>query len=204
MGELDVDLLGRFNAANLLAVLTVMLSRGLPLERALRELARVRGVPGRMERFGDDGQPLVVVDYAHTPHALEQALVNLREHARGRIHCVVGCGGERDRGKRPLMGGIAERLSDRVILTDDNPRGEDGDAIIEEILAGMESPNAVGVERQRAYAIRLAIATAAEQDLVLIAGKGHEITQDMGDLKVHFSDRAQVLQVLQERGGIRA
>jgi UDP-N-acetylmuramoyl-L-alanyl-D-glutamate--2,6-diaminopimelate ligase len=154
-----------------------------------------------MERFGGDGQPLVVVDYAHTPDALEQALLNLREHARGRIHCVVGCGGARDRGKRPLMGAIAERLADRVILTDDNPRSEDGDGIIDDIRAGMERPEAVCVERQRALAIRVAIATAAEQDLVLIAGKGHETTQDMGDLKIHFSDRAQVLQVLQERGG---
>jgi UDP-N-acetylmuramoyl-L-alanyl-D-glutamate--2,6-diaminopimelate ligase len=202
MGDFEVDLLGRFNASNLLAVLAVLLSRGLPLERALREVARVRGVPGRMERFGGDGAPLVVVDYAHTPDALEQALLNLREHTRDRIHCVVGCGGERDPGKRPLMGAIAERLSDRVILTDDNPRGEDGDAIVEEIRAGMERPDAVCVERQRALAIRLAIATASERDLVLVAGKGHETIQDMGELKVHFSDRAQVLQVLQERGGL--
>lgn len=204
MGELEVDLLGRFNAANLLAVITVVLSRGLPLERALREVARVGRVPGRVECFGGDGQPLVVVDSAQTTHALAQVLMNLREHAGGRIHCVVGYGGERDRGKRPLIGRMAERLSDRVILTDDNPRGEDGDAIIQDILAGMEQPDAVRVERQRALAIRLAIATAAEEDLVLIAGKGHETTQDMGDLKVHFSDRAQVLQVLQERGGFFA
>jgi UDP-N-acetylmuramoyl-L-alanyl-D-glutamate--2,6-diaminopimelate ligase len=204
MGELRVNLLGRFNASNLLAVLSVMLSRGLPLERALREISRVRTVPGRMERFGGDGAPLVVVDYAHTPDALEQALVNLREHASGRIHCVIGCGGNRDRGKRPLMGAIAEGQSDRVIVTDDNPRSEDGNAIVEEILAGMERPNAVTVERHRSLAIRLAIATASERDLVLIAGKGHETTQDMGELKVHFSDGAQVLQVLQERGGLNA
>lgn len=202
MGELKVDLLGQFNVSNLLAVLTVMLSRGLPLERALREIAVVGTVPGRMERFGGDGQPLVVVDYAHTPDALEQVLRNLREHVPGRIHTIVGCGGERDRGKRPLMGAIAERLSDRVILTDDNPRAEDGDAIVSEMLAGMKDPGAVCVERHRALAIRLAMATAAERDLVLIAGKGHETTQDMGDLQVHFSDGAQVLQVLQERGGL--
>jgi len=195
MGELEVELLGRFNAANLLAVITVMLSRGLPLERALREAARVRAVPGRMECFGGDGQPLVVVDSAKSSHELERVLLSLREHAGGRIHCVVGCGGERDRGKRPLIGRVAERMSDRVILTDDNPRGEDGDAIIEDILAGMGRPDAVRVERQRALAIRLAVATAAEQDLVLIAGNGRETTQEMGDHKVHFSDRAQVLQV---------
>lgn len=133
--------------------------------------------------------------------ALEQVLSNPREHVRGRMHCVVGCGGERDPGKRPLMGAIAERLSDRVILTDGNPRREDGDRIIEEILEGMPYPDKAGVERQRALAIRPAIATACEQDLVLIAVKGHETIQDMGDLEVQFSDGAQVLQVLQERGG---
>jgi UDP-N-acetylmuramoyl-L-alanyl-D-glutamate--2,6-diaminopimelate ligase len=161
----------------------------------------VHGVPGRMERFGGDGLPLVVVDYAHTPDALEQALTNLRDHARGRLVCVFGCGGERDRGKRPLMGEIAERLADRVIVTDDNPRREDGDAIVTEILAGMQGPTAVKVERHRALAIRLAIATASEQDVILVAGKGHETTQDMGELKIHFSDRAQVVQALRERGG---
>jgi UDP-N-acetylmuramoyl-L-alanyl-D-glutamate--2,6-diaminopimelate ligase len=200
-GVLEVGLLARFNAANLLAVLAVMLSRGLPLGRSLRQIARIRGVPGRMECFGGRGQPLVVVDYAHTPDALEQALTNLREHSQGKLICVFGCGGDRDRGKRPLMGEIAERLSDRVIVTDDNPRREDGDCIIADVLAGVHQSRAVTVERQRGLAIRLAIATAAEQDAVLIAGKGHEVTQDMGDLKVHFSDRAQVVQALQERGG---
>jgi len=204
IGDLDVDLLGRFNASNLLAVLAVMLTRGVSLERALREIAHVRGVPGRMECFGGNGQPLVVVDYSHTPDALEQVLVSLREHAGGAIHCVFGCGGDRDRGKRSQMGAIAERLGDRVILTDDNPRGENGDAIVDEILGGMDRPDRVRVERQRALAIRFAIATAGAQDLVLIAGKGHETTQTVGDLKIHFSDGAQVLQVLQERGGQRA
>jgi UDP-N-acetylmuramoyl-L-alanyl-D-glutamate--2,6-diaminopimelate ligase len=200
-GVLDARLLGRFNAANLLAVLAVMLARGLPLERALAELGAVRGVPGRMECFGGGTQPMVVVDYAHTPDALEQALANLREHTRGRLLCVFGCGGERDRGKRPLMGAVAERLSDLVLVTDDNPRGESGDRIVEEILAGMKRPQAARVERQRATAIRRAIATAAPGDLVLVAGKGHETTQDMGELKIHFSDRAQVVQALHERAG---
>ena len=200
-GVLDTRLLGRFNGANLLAVLAVLLCRGLPLERALAGLAGVQGVPGRMECFGGGLQPLVVVDYAHTPDALEQALASLREHASGRLVCVFGCGGERDRGKRSLMGAVAERLSDVVIVTDDNPRGEDGDRIVEEIRAGMTDPEAVRVERQRALAIRLAIATAAADDIVLVAGKGHETTQDMGELKVYFSDRAQVVQSLRERGG---
>ncbi len=201
-GGLDIDLLGRFNAANLLAVLLLLLSRGLSLPRVLRVLSDVRGVPGRMERFGDDAQPSVVVDYAHTPDALEQALANLREHAGGRLICVFGCGGDRDQGKRPLMGAVAERLSDAVIVTDDNPRGEDGDAIVAGILAGMSDPAAVLVERRRALAIRRAIATARPSDLVLVAGKGHETMQDMGELKVHFSDRAQVVQALREWGGL--
>jgi UDP-N-acetylmuramoyl-L-alanyl-D-glutamate--2,6-diaminopimelate ligase len=197
-GELDAALIGAFNASNLLAVLAVMLSRGLPLERALRELARVRGVPGRMECFGGNGAPLVVVDYAHTPDALEKALTNLRLHQSRRVITVVGCGGDRDRGKRPLMGAIAERLSDALILTDDNPRSERGDAIIGDILGGVSRPDAVRVARQRGLAIRLAIALAGTGDAVLVAGKGHETTQDMGELKVHFSDRAQVVEALRE------
>jgi UDP-N-acetylmuramoyl-L-alanyl-D-glutamate--2,6-diaminopimelate ligase len=203
-GELKVGVLGRFNAANLLAVLGVLLARGLPLARALKLLSAVRGVPGRMECFGRGGQPLVVVDYAHTPDALEKVLTSLRAHTKGRLVAVFGCGGQRDRGKRPLMGEIAERLSDRVILTDDNPRHEDGDQIIAEILAGVRCPADLKIERQRGLAIRLAIATASERDIVLVAGKGHETVQDMGELKVDFSDRAQVVQALRERGGSAA
>jgi UDP-N-acetylmuramoyl-L-alanyl-D-glutamate--2,6-diaminopimelate ligase len=200
-GAVEVGLVGRFNAANLLAVLAVLLSRGMPFEQAMHALARVRGVPGRMERFGGGDLPIVVVDYAHTPDALHQALGSAREHTDGQLICVFGCGGERDPGKRPLMGAVAERLSDRLILTDDNPRGEDGSAIIEQIMAGICDPTAVRVERRRALAIRAAIATAAIGDLVLVAGKGHETTQDLGELKVHFSDRAQVQQALSELSG---
>jgi len=199
-GQVEVGVIGRFNAANLLAVLAVLLARGQPLAAALGELAEIRGVPGRMECFGGKGAPLVVVDYAHTPDALEQALKTVREHARGRVLTVFGCGGERDPGKRPLMGAAAERLSDLVILTDDNPRHEDGDAIVAAIRAGMQGADAVRIERRRALAIRLAIALAGRDDVVLVAGKGHETTQDMGELKVRFSDRAQVTQVLRERG----
>jgi UDP-N-acetylmuramoyl-L-alanyl-D-glutamate--2,6-diaminopimelate ligase len=197
-GALEAGLIGTVNASNLLVVLAVLLSRGLPLERALRELAQVRGVPGRMESFGGDGAPLVVVDNAHTPDALEKALTNLRLHRGRRVITVVGCGGDGNRGKRPLMGAIAERLSDALILTDDNPRGEDGDAIIADILGGLSQPDAVRVERQRGLAIRLAIALAGTGDAVLVAGKGHETTQDLGELKVRFSDRAQVVEALRE------
>jgi UDP-N-acetylmuramoyl-L-alanyl-D-glutamate--2,6-diaminopimelate ligase len=197
-GELDVGLIGTSNVSHLLAVLAVLLSRGLPLARALRELAVVRGVPGRMESFGGDGAPLVVVDDAHSPDALEKALTDLRLHGGRRVITVVGCDGDRERGERPLIGAIAERLSDALILTDDNPRGEDGDAIIAEILGGMSRPDKVRVERQRGLAIRLAIALAGTGDAVLVAGKGHETTQDLGELKVHFSDRAQVVEALRE------
>jgi len=198
-GRLALALIGRFNAANALAALLVLLSLGMDLDRALRALEQVRGVPGRMERFGGAGAPLVVVDYAHSPDALEQALLNLRAHAKGRLVCVFGCGGERDTGKRPLMGALAERLADQVILTDDNPRGEAGDEIIAQILAGMVAPGPVIVERRRGLAIRRAIAIAGRDDLVLVAGKGHETLQDLGERKVHFSDRAQVQQALAER-----
>ena len=198
-GRLVLALIGRFNAANALAALLVLLSLGLDLDRALRALEKVRGVPGRMERFGGAGAPLVVVDYAHSPDALEQALLNLRAHAKGRLVCVFGCGGERDTGKRPLMGAVAERLADQVILTDDNPRGEAGDEIIAQILAGMAAPGPVIIERRRGLAIRRAIAIAGREDLVLVAGKGHETLQDLGERKVHFSDRAQVQQALAER-----
>ena len=197
--SMELGLIGRFNAANALAVFLVLLSRGLDLERATRAMTHLRGVPGRLERFGGAGAPLVVVDYAHSPDALEQALSNLRVHTRGRLICLFGCGGERDAGKRPLMGALAERLADQVILTDDNPRSEDGDTIIAQIQAGMAQPAKAIVERRRGLAIRRAIAIAGREDLVLVAGKGHETVQDLGERKVHFSDRAQVQQALSER-----
>ncbi len=197
-GVLQVPLLGTFNGANLLAVIAVLLGRGASLEEVLPALAQVRGVPGRMEPFGGDGVPLVVVDYAHTPDALEKALTSLRLHGCRSVISVVGCGGDRDQGKRPLMGAIAERLSDALILTDDNPRTESGDAIVAQILEGVSRPDTIRVERQRGLAIRRAIAIAGRGDAVLVAGKGHETTQDLGDLKVHFSDRAQVVEALRE------
>jgi UDP-N-acetylmuramoyl-L-alanyl-D-glutamate--2,6-diaminopimelate ligase len=179
-----------------MAVLAVLLREGLPLEEAAARLAALPGVPGRMERFSAPGQPLVVVDYAHTPDALEHALSALREHAQGRLLCLFGCGGERDRGKRPLMGALAEALADQVLLSDDNPRGEDGDAIIADILAGMRRPERASVERNRGLAIRRAIESSAPGDLVLVAGKGHETTQTSGDLVTRFSDRETVAGLL--------
>ncbi len=197
-GEFHTGLLGDFNVSNLLAVLNVMLFRGFPLHTALERLSGLETVAGRMERLGGGDLPLVVVDYSHTPDALEHALIAARAHTTGQLICVFGCGGDRDSGKRPQMGGIAERLADRVILTDDNPRTEDGDWIITDIQGGMERPSDALVQRDRAEAIRTAVAQAKAGDLVLVCGKGHEDYQLVGDKRLSFSDREQVLLALEE------
>jgi UDP-N-acetylmuramoyl-L-alanyl-D-glutamate--2,6-diaminopimelate ligase len=197
----DCGLLGRFNIDNLLLVAGVLHGWGMAPADIAGHLAGLRTVPGRMERFGGHGQPAVVVDYAHTPDALAQVLRALRPHVVGRLHCVFGCGGDRDAGKRPQMGEVAERLADRIVVTDDNPRGEDGDAIVAQILAGMAAPDAVRVERSRAHAIACAIAEAGSDDLVLVAGKGHEDYQQVGDLRLPFSDVEQVGKALAQRAG---
>jgi UDP-N-acetylmuramoyl-L-alanyl-D-glutamate--2,6-diaminopimelate ligase len=192
--ELRSSLVGRFNAYNLLAVLATLLILGVTPEDAAARLARAQAPSGRVERFGGvKGLPLVVVDYAHTPDALEKILLALREHTRGKLWCVFGCGGDRDRGKRPAMGEIAERLADRVVLTDDNPRHEPGDAIIADILGGMRaSPEVI---RDRRTAIAAAIRGSGEGDIVLIAGKGHEDYQQVGDERLPYSDR-EVVRIL--------
>jgi UDP-N-acetylmuramoyl-L-alanyl-D-glutamate--2,6-diaminopimelate ligase len=194
-------LIGRSQAANLLAVLALLLSRGDTLDVALARLGSVRGLPGRMERFGGGDRPLVVVDNAHAPDALEQALIEVRAHCRGRLLAGVRLRRRPRRRQAPLMGEVAERLADVVIVTDDNPRQEDGERIVEQILAGMARPDDAIVERQRALAIRAALARAGRDDAVLVAGKGDETVQDMGELRVRFSDRAQVVQALGEWEG---
>jgi UDP-N-acetylmuramoyl-L-alanyl-D-glutamate--2,6-diaminopimelate ligase len=192
-GHLHTPLLGRFNAGNLLAVLATLLLCGVELQTALQKLAQLQMVPGRVERFGGTAdKPLVVVDYAHTPDALHQVLLTLREHCDATLWCVFGCGGDRDQGKRPQMGEIADRYADRVVLTDDNPRHEDGDRIITNIRAGIGQDDKVIVLRDRAEAIRHAVQNAAVNDVVLVAGKGHETWQQVGDIKRAFSDREQV------------
>jgi UDP-N-acetylmuramoyl-L-alanyl-D-glutamate--2,6-diaminopimelate ligase len=174
---------------NLLAVGGALHALGDDAATIADTLSRLQPIHGRMNRLGGDaGQPLVVVDYAHTPDALEQALDTLRAHTAGRLVCVFGCGGERDAGKRPLMGAIAERLADVAIVTDDNPRGEDGDAIVAQILDGMARRAAAIVQRDRREAIGRAVAMAGEGDVVLIAGKGHESTQDIGGVLHPFDD----------------
>lgn len=202
-GELRAGLLGRFNASNLLATLATLLALATPFDEALARLAQTATVPGRMERIGGEpGQPLAVIDYAHTPHALEQALSALREHGGNhRLWCVFGCGGDRDPGKRPLMGAAAERWADRVIVTDDNPRTEDPDRIVSAILAGMQHPAAATVIRDRRTAIFHALAGAEAGDIVLIAGKGHEDYQIVGTERSPFSDREAAYQFLYSNDG---
>ncbi|MEZ5542500.1 MAG: UDP-N-acetylmuramoyl-L-alanyl-D-glutamate--2,6-diaminopimelate ligase [Pseudomonadota bacterium] len=198
-GVLRSSLLGRFNASNLLAALASLCVTGLPFEEALRRLARTRTVAGRMEPFATGaGHPLVVVDYAHTPAALRAVLQSLRAHCQGALWCVFGAGGDRDRGKRPEMGAIAERNADHLVLTDDNPRTEDPRQIVEDICAGIRQPGRVHVEHDRAQAITWAMRAAGPGDIVLIAGKGHETVQQVGRRTLPFSDRERVLAVARD------
>ncbi|MCG6871538.1 MAG: UDP-N-acetylmuramoyl-L-alanyl-D-glutamate--2,6-diaminopimelate ligase [Gammaproteobacteria bacterium] len=189
------SLLGQFNAGNLLASLATLLCLGLSPSEAVLGLEGARAVPGRMEPFGGGaGRPRVVVDYAHTPAALEAVLRALRDHVSGRIVCVFGCGGDRDAEKRPIMGQIAERLADQVILTDDNPRHESPEEIVSQIRRGMHSEPAVVHDRRAA--ILQALDSARPRDVVLVAGKGHEDTQQVGDVRIPFSDRTVVNELL--------
>lgn len=195
-GTIKSPLLGRFNASNLLAVLGALLASGIKFETAVQRLQQLNTVPGRMQRFGKEGQPLVVVDYAHSPDALYQVLTTLREHCVGKLWCVFGCGGNRDRGKRPLMGEVAEQYADRVVITNDNPRHEDPQTIIDGIRSGMKHSEAVIVIVDRAQAIAHAVQQAGADDVVLVAGKGHEDYQQVGDVRHPFSDCAQVQALL--------
>jgi UDP-N-acetylmuramoyl-L-alanyl-D-glutamate--2,6-diaminopimelate ligase len=194
------SLLGRFNIANLLVVAGVLSFQGIEPPGIADVLSRLQPIPGRMNRLGGDGVlPLVVIDYSHKPDPLEQALASLRGHLRGRLICVFGCGGERDRGKRPQMAAIAEANADIVIVTDDNPRGEDGDAIVADIMAGFSNPDAIAVERDRRKAIARAIGAAGADDIVLIAGKGHETYQEVAGVKHPFDDGQVARELLEGR-----
>ena len=189
--RIQSPLLGRFNADNLLAVAGVLHAQGRDFDTIARLLPQLRPVAGRMNRLGGDGRlPLVVVDYSHKPDPLQQALESLHAHLKGRMVCVFGCGGERDRGKRPQMARIAEDGAGLVVVTDDNPRGEDGDTIVHDIVAGFLHPEQVIVERDRRSAINLAIGESGPDDIVLIAGKGHETYQEVKGVKHPFDDLA--------------
>ena len=198
--SIQSPVLGRFNAANLLGVYCVLLAEGCSPEDAAARLANLSPVPGRMHCLGGDGQPLVVVDYAHTPDALDKVLESLAEVARsrgGRLAVVFGCGGDRDPGKRALMGAIAGRRAGRIMLTSDNPRSEDPDAIISAISAGVGVAHEV--QPDRALAIRQVVASAAAQDVVLLAGKGHEAWQEAAGVRTPFSDAGHARLALEAR-----
>ena len=187
-GSAQTRLLGRFNAQNFAAALGALCAAGYDFQAALAALSRIRPATGRMDCIIQPDKPLVVVDYAHTPDALEKALTTLREikQPAGSLWCVFGCGGDRDRGKRPLMGAVAIQFADRVVVTSDNPRTEQPQAIINDILPAVPQPALV--EADRKAAIEQTIAQAKAQDIVLIAGKGHETYQDVQGVKHHFSD----------------
>jgi UDP-N-acetylmuramoyl-L-alanyl-D-glutamate--2,6-diaminopimelate ligase len=186
--HLTSQLIGGFNAANLLGALGVLMTAEVSLQDAVDALALVEPVPGRLQMVRLPKAPLVVVDYAHTPDALEKVLQTLRDllPVGAKLHCVFGCGGDRDPGKRPLMGEVATRLSDRVIITSDNPRSEKPCAIIDDIVAGAH-PN-YEIETDRTGAIFKALQSAAPDDVVLIAGKGHETYQEIGKQRLPFDD----------------
>ncbi|KHN61363.1 UDP-N-acetylmuramoylalanyl-D-glutamate--2,6-diaminopimelate ligase [Dickeya fangzhongdai] len=195
-GEINSRLMGAFNVSNLLLALATLLSLGYSLEQLVKTGSALQPVCGRMEVFLAGGRPTVVVDYAHTPDALEKALAAARLHCRGVLWCVFGCGGDRDRGKRPLMGAIAEQLADRVIVTDDNPRSEDPQAIVTDILSGLLDAGRVQVIAGRAEAVTSAVMQAGADDVVLVAGKGHEDYQLVGNERLDYSDRITVARLL--------
>lgn len=194
---LQLNLLGAFNLANVLAVLAALLAEGQTIAALLPIMAQLQPVPGRMQRLEVSGsQPQVVVDYAHTPDALEQALKALRQHTSGRLWCVFGCGGNRDQGKRALMGEVAARLADRVVITDDNPRDESPALIRSQILAAAAGATEVA---DRALAIQQAVNNAAVGDVILLAGKGHETWQEVAGQRFAFDDVDQARQALARR-----
>jgi UDP-N-acetylmuramoyl-L-alanyl-D-glutamate--2,6-diaminopimelate ligase len=189
--KLSVPLIGEFNADNALTVLAVLLAWDIPLPEAAAALESCRAAPGRMEAFGGrDAAPLAIVDYAHTPDALAKALRAARRHCRGRLRVVFGCGGDRDAGKRPLMGRIAAELADESVVTDDNPRSEPPEQIVQQILAGIPRGAAARVEHDRALAIRATLQRSGAEDVVLIAGKGHEEYQIYDGERRPFSDQS--------------
>ncbi|WBA18287.1 UDP-N-acetylmuramoyl-L-alanyl-D-glutamate--2,6-diaminopimelate ligase [Salinivibrio kushneri] len=197
-GEIHAALVGDFNVSNLLVSLATLLGLGYPLAPLLAVSPQLQAVTGRMEVFLAADKPTVVVDYAHTPDALEKALLALRRHCNGTLWCIFGCGGDRDTRKRPLMARLAEQHADHVVLTNDNPRSEDPETITQDMLAGMEAPERAWVKHDRADAVSQVIRQAKAEDIVLVAGKGHEDYQVLAHGKVHYSDRETVAAQLKE------
>ena len=207
---LHTSLIGDYNMDNLLGVIGSLRALGVDLAQAVQACAQLTAVPGRMERVffdvsgapADVTSPMVVVDYAHTPDAITQALAALRSQATlrgGRLWCVLGCGGDRDASKRPLMAAAAEAAADQVVLTSDNPRSESPEAIVAAMVQGLSRPQSVHIQLDRALAIADTVAQSAAQDVVLVAGKGHESEQEIRDVRHPFSDVAQAQTALQQR-----
>jgi len=188
-GDLFIPLLGDFNVSNMLAVLSTLLINGLTLDESLKKLASVSPVPGRMEVFADDMAATVVVDFAHTPDALAEACKAVKAHFDGQLWCVFGCGGDRDRSKRPLMAKVAQACADKVVVTSDNPRTENPQEIIDEIIKGFDAATDAKVIVDRYEAIAYAIDHAKKNDVVLLAGKGHETVQLVDGKSYDFDDR---------------
>ena len=186
--DIETHLFGNFNIYNLLATLLVLINHGFELADAAERLSEIHPVDGRMQRFGSGDVPMVFLDYAHTPQALKQVLTSCRDYTNADLICVFGCGGERDASKRPLMGEIAQHYADRVVICDDNPRGEDPEQICNDILKGMTNTRSHCIMHDRAEAINKAIKEAAPGDVVLVAGKGHERYQIVKGVKKPFND----------------
>ncbi len=195
--HISSTLFGVFNVDNLAATLTTLLAMGDSLDKAATKLQQISSVAGRMQLLTEHlEQPSVIIDYAHTPDALKLALSSLREHCKGQLKLVFGCGGNRDQAKRPLMGDIASKLADQVIITNDNPRFESGELIAEQITAGAQGPASFSIELDRAKAIQLLVSSSTSDDIILVAGKGHEDYQQIADKKIPFSDTQQILSAL--------
>lgn len=196
--ELNLPLLGEFNVQNALAAVKCLQALGHSLSDLIAVAALLQPVAGRMEQYSLKTGATVVVDYAHTPDALDQTLRALRQHCDNHLWAVFGCGGDRDKGKRPIMGQLAEQLADHIILTSDNPRSEDPLQILQDIAAGMHPQSNYTIEPDRRSAIKLAIAEAQQGDIILVAGKGHETEQIMGNQVLHYDERAYVQQLVAE------
>jgi len=194
--QVTLKVIGEFNVYNVLACFCVLLQRDINFNHAIKYIQNLHTVPGRMELLVAKNKPSVVIDFAHTPQALTQALINVRKHTSGKIICVFGCGGDRDTGKRALMAQAAEKLSDLVIVTNDNPRNESPEKIIDDIKQGIKNELQLIVEMDRQKAIHQAIEIATENDLILIAGKGHEQFQILNDKTITFSDKSVALSIL--------
>ena len=198
VAEVQSQVYGKFNIYNLLATAGVMLSMGYDLKQIVKRLALIHGVAGRLQVIRAGNQPVFVIDYAHTPDALENVLLAIKAHFHGRLWCVMGCGGDRDKQKRSKMAAIAEANAEQVVLTNDNPRSESPQAIVQDMQAGMRYPDKAMVELDREAAIVFAYQHAAPTDVILVAGKGHENYQLIGDKKLPFSDQAVIERILKK------